>query len=243
MEAVPELNKADFKLTPQRKKIITHDWQKEFPSLMIFNRYYLCKRVGPLKFYIGYDTRNLLKKDQLLPNACYRIGGSYCNLLNASDFTYAALSFEPKSRRYKISWEQHEKGLYMEAVEEMRKLAPLPMEGPITLSQVVKAYEEELAKEWVYPREYKLQDPPLIAAWAGLPDLGKELAIKYYTLWNERILEKKRNEPDAPDAFPLEELEVFLPRLDTDKLRALLETEVVRHGLDKVPYQELIIDL
>ena len=113
----------DVKIDNKMKTIITNDWLKEFPSYKKIRPQAWKKRVGPLSFGMGYDIGH---------GTDIKIGFSVFNLSNPLDFTSATVSVKPKSRRYAITWKQHEEGKYKEAAEELRQLSQIPIEGPVT---------------------------------------------------------------------------------------------------------------
>lgn len=226
-------SKVKEKIDAKKKTQITKDWLAEFPEYKKFRPCCIKKRCGPLSFNIGYEVKYSVE---------YRPGSSWCNLLNAPKETYAALHTHPKSRRRDLTWEHHERGLYKEAVQELKDLSPFPLEGPLTLSQVIKAYD--IYRGSSGPYRHELEDPSLIAAWAGKTALAKELAEKYFQEWHERLILKEKETGQKFPVTPLEELKIFLERLKSpEELQHHLEEQVKRLGLEKIPYYDLIIDI
>ena len=105
----------DVKIDNKMKTKITNDWLKEFPSYKKTTPRFWERRVGPLSLGIGYSVDW---------GTDIKIAFSIFNLANPLDFTCATLRIEPKSRRYSITWKQHEEGKYKEAAEELRRLSP-----------------------------------------------------------------------------------------------------------------------
>ena len=140
----------------------------------------------------------------------------------------------PKSRRYSITWEQHEKGLYKEAVAELKALFPIPLEGPVTLTQVFEGYKKYAAND-LYCSCRHYQDPALVAAWAGKLDKAQE-----YLDWGcSAYKDAKIGKP-----IPVEEWYQNMQTLiaDPEALRKTVWQQIEHHKLAKIPYQELIID-
>ena len=152
----------DVKIDNKMKTKITNDWLKEFPSYKKTTPRFWERMVGPLSLGMGYSVDW---------GTDIKIAFSIFNLANPLEFTCATLRVEPKSRRYSITWKQHEEGKYKEAAEELRQLSPIPIEGPVKLSQVINAYKNYPRLENKSARYY--EDPALIASWAGKQDLGK----------------------------------------------------------------------
>lgn len=207
------------------KTKITNDWLTEFPEYKKTHPQVIEKRVGPLKFHIGYDIRY---------STDIKIGYSVFNLSNPLDFCCANLSCEPKSRRYSLTWQQHEKGLYKEAAQELRELAPIPLEGPITLSQIIDGYVNYTG-HICSARHF--EDPALIAAWAYKLDLAHQCLE-----WGLEAYQEQRFVPYHRTTFG-EWYDSMSDRIsDPETLRRTVEEQVIHHKLIKIPYQELIID-
>lgn len=218
--------KNKVKIDVAMKRQIENDWKAAFPSLTKTSSSVFRRRVGPLLISVWYTYHYGTE---------YRPVYSTVNLLNAEKHLYAVMSQRPKSRRCDITWTQHEKGLYMEAVEELKKLASLPLEGPITLSQIINTYKN-------YPGTiyggYHFEDPALIAAWAGKTELARECLD-----WGMEAYQERFNLPHDFETFD-EWYQHMLHRIsDPARLQKLLEDEVIRYKMTKVPYQDIVIDL
>lgn len=219
----------DIKIDNKMKTKITNDWLTEFPGYKKVRPQAWKKRVGPLCFNMGYDMGYLSIE--------YKIRGSYFNLSNPLDFTCANLSFEPKSFHcFQIRWERHEQGRYKQAAQELREQAPIPLDGPVTLSQIINAYKNNPELEYLTSKR-ELEDPALIAAWAGKIDLAKELLD-----WAKPYYEKRFNSPSSQNTE--EWYQSMLIRISNpEKLRQTVEEQVVFHKLTKIPCEKLIIDI
>lgn len=165
-----------------------------------------------------------------------KIGFSVFNLSNSLDFMGATFKVIPKSRRYAITWQQHEDGKYLEAAAELRELSKIPVEGPVRLSQVIEAYKiEPFVEQLTMSRHF--EDPALIAAWAGKTDLAMECLEwgKFY--YNKNCAGSIRH--------PVTDIwyEKMLQKIHDPKgLRQTVEDQIVFHKLTKLPREELIID-
>ena len=218
------------KIDAAKKRIIHKDWEAGFPSLKKIKAGVFSKCVGPLSLRAAYSFNN---------GTDYKPAYSTINMLNVEGGLYACMRKEPPSRRYSITWAQHEKGLYKEAIKQLKAESQklLPLEGPITLSQIIHAYKNY--DDVVYG-SYFYEDPALIAAWCGRPELAQELLD-----WGMEAFQEHYQVP-----VPLE-LETFenwytltQKRIQNpDALRALLGDEITRFKLEKVPYQDIIVDL
>ncbi len=218
----------DVKIDNKMRTIISRDWLKEFPSYKKIRPQAWKKRVGPLSFNMGYDVDW---------GTNVKIGFSIFNLSNPRDFMSATIPLEPKSRRYSITWKQHEEGKYKEAVEELQQLSIIPIEGPAKLSQVIEAYQSYPKLKYESSPRY-FEDPALIAAWAGKTELAKKL-LDWGSAWYE-IRFCKRSDMIKTDEW----YQSMLAKIsDPEGLRKTVEDQVVFHKLTKLPYEELIIDM
>lgn len=218
----------DVKIDNKMKTIITNDFLKEFPSYQKVRPQAWKKRVGPLIFHIGYDISH---------GTDVKIGFSIFNLSNALDFMCATLPIRPKSRRRSITWKQHEEGKYKEAAEELKQVSSIPIEGLVTLTQVVNAYKHYPFLETSTDERY-FEDPALIAGWAGKFEYAKECLD-----WGWSHFEKRfgphRGKKEMEDWYQ----EMLKKISDSEGLRKTVEEQIVFHKLTKVPYEELIIDV
>lgn len=220
------MERVDIKIDSKMKTKMTKDWSTEFPSFKKTRSCLLEKRIGPLEISFGYEVR--YGTDVLMTISVF-------NLSNPLDFMCANLKIRPESRRKRLTWIQHEQGKYKEAAEELRQQAPISLEGPVTLSQVISAYKNNPELECLTSKR-ELEDPALIASWAGETDLAKELLV-----WAKPYYEKRFGQGSKPTEEWYQEM---LQKVsDPEKLRRTVEEQVVFHKLTKVPYEELIIDI
>ena len=222
------------KIDNKMRTKITNDWLKEFPEYKKHPSGRIDKVVGCIVISISYELSRLYDH--------YEIKSAICNLLNAPKWIYAALSYRPKSRRSSLTWEQHEKGLYLEAVQELKNDGPLPLEGPLTLSKLLAAYDKY--KEEPGFSMHKLEDPSLILAWAGKIQHAKQVAEKNFYDWYKLVDDYEKESGKKSLHKPLDSLKEFLPRLESQQaLQKQLEEQIVRFKLDKIPRYDLIIDV
>lgn len=124
------------------------DWQEQMPSLTAGpepQRFYLSRLVGPLMLGITFDTKSF--------NNEYYPGFDCQTLLDIRDHLGRTLSAPLLKTRINIrgesitsivsiSVERHGKREYIEAAQLMKEQALLPLEGPISISMIWKAYQE-----------------------------------------------------------------------------------------------------
>ena len=218
--------KNDIKIDNKMKTIITNDWLKEFSFFKKTRPCLLEKRIGPLEISFGYEVRY---------GVDILISISYFNLSNPLNFMCANLRTRPAYRN-RLTWVQHEQGKYKEAAQELREQCPIPIEGPVTLSQIIRAYRENPILEYLISQR-ELEDPALIAAWAGKIDLAKECLDWAKPYYDKRFQTATNRRTEEWYQWMLEKIS------DPEKLQQTVEEQLVFHKLTKIPYEELIIDI
>lgn len=221
------------KITPSFKKKILKDWQAHIPTLTIKPPGSLSRRVGPLLISVGFGVAR--------GSEYYEPGFSVHNLAQEMDFLTGILGEPLRTLRSNapdwLTVRAHDKGDYVEAAERMKAQARLPLDGPIPLSMIVAAYKK-------YREEHRLttvkliQDPALIAAWAGQGALAKELlewGLEGFLTWPQET----QNEFGGPDGWR-KDMEERIS--NPEKLRHIVEEQVIFHKLTHIPGEELIID-
>lgn len=221
----------DVKITGPMKTKITNDWLGEFAEYKKVRPCAIEKIVGCISLGFWYEV-----------SYATRIKPSICifNLSNSSDLMSGELHVNPK-RNAVITWEKHEKGAYKEAAQELKDLFPMPLVGHLTLSQVLEGYKKYKG-HWYSHRRF--EDPALIVAWAGRP----EIALKYLEWGYEHAKDMpvQFQENAWVPIYPSKEAwfeNVKARILNPDQLRQNVEDQIIHHKLTKVPRQELIIDI
>ena len=187
------------------------------------------KRVGPLLIHIWLDTT---RKDD------YRPHFSVHHLLQSAGRPRPDLNTELK-KRWRITPKQHEEGIYLEAIEELKKTAPMPVEGPLRLSDILEAYRKN---EAIYHLS-EIEGPALIAGWCGKVNLANELINEFYKSYKDRYQRLQRLERTEGKLTPEEWKEDMRRRVaDKDGLDRMLEEEIKKHNIDQFPSYELIVD-
>lgn len=221
------------KITPAFKKRILKDWQACFPNLMIKPPLSLSRRVGPLLISIGFDIKS--GRDQYYP------GVGVHNLCSVIDFLTSTLDTNLRTIRTNATdWltvRGHEEGGYLEAAERMRQQSPLPLEGPISLSMIIEAYMKYIEKKFI-PIIDIIQDPALIAAWAGQKETAEKALTWGYEQFSKGGPQYQRDAGGLEGWYKDMQYKIAHP----EKLRAIVEEQVVFHKLEHIPMEELVID-
>ncbi len=219
--------KIDNKMVTQISRVLDGEitgYKKILPKL--FNKIHGCLDVS-----IGYGIEW---------GTDIRIGTSVFNLTNPKKLSCANLLINPQSRRYSVTWKEFEEGKFLEAINEIKELATIPLEGDLTLSQILNGYKNYTGHV-VSSRHF--EDPALIAAWAGRPEVAKDclewgLAGVKEKYGNNGIY-KNGNSLTIDEWYADMQTKIANP----DKLRQDVEDQIVHHKLTKVPRYDIIIDM
>lgn len=213
-----------YVITPTIRKRIIKDWQSSIPSMTI-DRYGIRRRVGPLLISVSFEVRSY--KTAYVTEFCLH------NLCYPQECLFAILSRElGVIERY-----EHEGGAYVDAARRMKEQALLPLEGPVSLSMIFEAYKNYLETQ----REINLpsiQDPALIAAWAGDDIKAREYlewGTSVFETWPEHVqlrrgpVDRWRQEMEHMIAHP-------------EILRKTAEDQAILHKVAHIPEEELLLD-
>jgi hypothetical protein len=221
------------KTPPSFRKVILRDWHECIPTLIIRKPMAISRRAGPLLISIGFDVRG--DREYYMQGFCAH------NLSNPLDFLAAALDTPLRTIRTNapdfLTVRGHEKEDYLEAAERMKKQALLPLEGPISLQMIIKAYKAYVAAGNSVSIRV-VQDPALIAAWAGQNELAKdalEWGYKEFATWPELSHERQGG---LNMWYKAMQEKIANP----EKLRQIAEEQAIFHKVDHIPMEELIID-
>jgi len=224
------------KITSSFKKKVKKDWHTQLPSFTIREKTFnLSRVVGPLLITIGFGVPR--------GNEDYEPNFGVHNLCNIEEALYSMLDEPLRTIRTNgpdsITVRGHEAGKYLEAAERMKTQAYLPLEGTISVSMIWEAYRKY---HGIHPNSGlidQLQDPALIAAWAGRPDIAqKALDWGYgeFLKWPENL----QYDPDygsSPEAWRASmEERIAHPEV----LRKISKQEIIKHNLTYIPQEELI---
>lgn len=210
------------------------DWMIHFPEYGPFRKNGKLikggfdKLVGPLHIAVWLDTT---RKTEYRPHFSVRC------LLNSTHGAYLDTELR---KYYYITTDRHfKKELYLESIKELKNIAPLPVEGPLKLSDIIKAYREQEYDIYVEDME----TPALVSAWLGKVDLAMDLLEEFkikYVQYHELLVERKCDEPeDHPTVW---EKGMKKRILDREGLNENLQAEIQKHNLDQFPAYDIVVD-
>ena len=222
-------NNLQNKNLTQARSEITRDWKGEFPGLKIERPLSLLRRVGPLLVGVYLDR---------FSTTSYRPTFYVHFLGNSEDGLSLTMRTEftptPEMEVPVIEVSAH-KRFYKEAARLLREAAPLSIEGPLTVKEVLEAYrtfsrtckgESQLANLY--------QDAIKLATCYGFTDEAKGLLGE--------IME--RTEGDRK-FYHHGGREAYIERMreaigNPGKIWQTLDEEIIRHKVEKIPFEEFV---
>jgi hypothetical protein len=144
------------KFTPALKKKITSDWHSAFPDFGIYKPLYLMRRAGPLLMGIYLQPGS--------GNEMYRPLFHVHDLARVTE--NITLSHMRRVGHEYVHMEWHE-SKYPRMVEAIKRLAYLPLSGPVTLAQVLAGLRSYQKSPYVPYDENVYRDMALICGWAA----------------------------------------------------------------------------
>jgi len=194
----------------------------------------LSRRVGPLLITLACGVKS--GRENYYPEFGVH------NLSYPLDFMTSTLNEPLRTLRTNapdsLTVRAHEKGDYVEAAARMKVQALLPFEGPISLSMIIEAYQQYAIRMPALCSASTFQDPALIAAWAGRAELAREMiewGLKGISKWSKDSQERLGGLHGW-----YKDMEARIA--DPQKLRQIVEEQVIFHKLTHIPEEELIID-
>jgi len=152
-------------LTPAVEKQITEDWQREIPTLGVYEPRWLMRRAGPLLVGICLDRDS--GGDRYKPTFHVHCLGR--------EFPCVSLTLDTQLRSERsggpdfieVRWHEQK---YRKAAARMVRQSLLPLEGDLRLGQVIDAYRRHMVTPLAKRQPVLLyRDMILLLAWAGDP--------------------------------------------------------------------------
>jgi len=226
------------KLTAATKRRITADWNRLFPGLGIYKPMWLMRRVGPL--LVGLCLERDRSNTAYSPTfhvqcLCKSNPHDTISLMLATELcterTHAPESIE-------VWW--HERG-FEEAAARLARQIPLPLEGDLTLRQVLDAYRSYPSVLKALVEFFIYEDTLLLCAWADrkkqaleiFEDAGRKLSDEHVMDYVHFRGMKQADEWRAWCRRMIEEPEL---------VRQTVSNEIKRHDVGKLPTSALIAD-
>jgi hypothetical protein len=226
---------------------ISNDWAEMFPEYKKYRKGIFSKVVGPFEFSVFIELWSHKEK--------YRSSSCISPFLTKTDIMGAFLTTETMTNG-SIGWQGHTMHkLHLKAADYLREHTPFPLEGPVTVSQVLNAYEKAAGKRGFYIED--AEAPALLCGWLGRPELapqwiewGRE---KYLASYKKNMAYKESIKGTPEDErytvkTTLEYIDQWTEEIhqrvrDTEYLRQLVEDQIKKFKYDKFPRYDLIVDV
>ncbi|MFM7129281.1 MAG: hypothetical protein ACKO0V_07975 [bacterium] len=215
------------KTLTQAKNEVTKDWLAEFPSLKKESPMHLLRRVGPLLVGVILERIGL---DSYIP--CFHVhflGNSEPSLILTMKTKFTPT---PEIGKTRIEVSDH-KRTYKEAARLLREQAPLSIEGPLTVKEVLEAYRKFSTTPVGGSQLANLyQDAIKLATFFGFTEQAKGLL--------QEILEC--TEGDGVFKF-FNGREAYIERMrdaiaHPETIRETIEQQIVQHKVGRLPFSE-----
>lgn len=222
------------RLTAAVRAQITQDWASLMPGMYILAPMRLLRRCGPLLVGVCLDRDS--------SNAAYTPTFHVHMLGKGASDVSLTLAWRLRTQRTNapdpIKVLGHEER-YAEALVRLKSQAPLPLEGPLSLPQVLEAYGGALASPHEHLPIPLYEDMVIAAAWAGEHAVAKshlEKAVALLTRWPQQVSARFGGVGGWQGRFQtlVEE---------PGELRRCVEDEVNRLGLRAAPDHGLVLHL
>jgi|GEM_PF-2754611 hypothetical protein len=216
--------------TPALKKRVSKEWAAYFTEFELAKPLLFGKRVGCLWYQMALGVTS--------SRETYTPAYDATNLSRDMDFMISTIEHQYQTERNTPGYVRlcfHDL-YYRNVAARMREQAILPLEGPISLRDMMAAYQnyaEVNNRSW--RSDSALDDPAMICAWAGRPDLVEECltwGLDLIASFNEK---SRARSPIDPDAWVAK---IRLLTSDPERLRQITRDRVVLHKLTKIPYQD-----
>ena len=225
------------KLTRAVETRITKDWASEFPSMGVYKKRWLMRRVGPLLIGICLDRDS--HGDLYKPSFhVFFLGYKW------DDDRPALTLHEPlRTRRTRapdaIRVRSHEEE-YLDATQRMKEQALLPLEGPVTIDEVLDAYQKyheraPMGKPTLAADVILMSDVIMLLAWCGRRSEAEEAL--------QSVLEAVREESGYRHPYgSREEFEQAMREAiqHPETIRKQVERQITRLGVEQLPVSELL---
>lgn len=213
-----------MKLTRAGREKIARDWKARFPEFCLYEPMHLLKRCGPL--LIGILLERSSSNDDYLPIVHIH------NLAEAREGISLTAATELRTPRTNapdwIKVRDHDRR-FENVADRLEQQAPLPLEGAITLQQVLGLYDRHLRSARFPTEEYG--DTVTLPAVLGEGELALQrldVAVAAIRSWPPEILE----DIGGLDAWK-ERYESLIS--NPGVLKKIVADSVESLGLDRVP--------
>lgn len=218
--------------TPALKKRVSKEWAVYFPEFGLGKPLIFEKRIGCFVYQMALVVTS--SREDYTP---YYDGANLSQDRELMGSTLEQQYQTEKNTPGRIRLCFHDL-YYRNVAARMREQAILPLEGPISLLDVIRAYQnfaEHHDRLYSWVPDHNINDPAMICAWAGRPDLVEECLAwgrRFITSTDKNHLPYSCRDPEEWTAT------MRLLTSDPERLRQITRDRVVLHKLTKIPYQD-----
>lgn len=225
------------KLTRAVEKRITEDWAREFPGMGAYKRRWLMRRVGPLLIGISLDRDS--HGDLYKPSVHVFFLGRHWPASEPALTLNESLRTSRTHAPDDVEVREHEEK-YLDAVQRMKEQALLPLDGPVTLDEVLEAYRTHherapMGKPSLTSHVILMCDVILLLVWCGrTAEAERMLQEVLESVSDERSYRHPYGSREAFDRAMREAIE------HPGTLREQVERQIERLGVQELPVSELL---
>lgn len=226
----------ELKLTSPVRAQVTADWHKKFPGLGIYESMWMLRRCGPLV--------NGILLDRKTGNTAYQPIWHVTMLGTGSDNLSLTLDTPLSLNRHGVSDDIrmlfHNESKVDVAAVRIKEQALLPLEGPLSKSQVLAAYRDFMTRKFWYNTvspHLLFGDKVRLHAWCGNASEAKTTAVEAATSLQEKF----------GDRYSRQQIAEWLDNqlesaANPNDVRDLVDGDIDALGLRKLPSSELFCD-
>ena len=216
-------------LTKQQNRI-TKDWKQELPRLGIHRPRHLLRRVGPLLVGVCLDRDST--NQRYIPTFHVHFLG---NEVSSTSLTLGTSVLTHAGRREEIIEVSAHNESYKDSVRRLVEQAPLSVEGPLSVPEVVAAYRKfSKTLQGQLELAYLYQDCIKLLSCYGLADEARSMLTEIlgdtegdlefsHFKGRQSFIDKMGDAIDHPE-----------------KILATMEQQIVQHKVGKLPYEEFV---
>jgi len=216
-------------LTKSAEKRITEDWQRELPGLSVYRPRHLLRRLGPLLIGVCLDRDSGGEKYK----PCFHVH------FLGKDFPTVSLTMCTQLRSNAggpdyIEVRFHEQR-YQQAISRLMQQSPLPVEGPVTIEQVIGAYRKH-AETPLGQRQAAIlyADCIMLLSWCG-----REVEARRFL--DETIATMRNEQVYQPFGSREEFRQKMLDAIEhPDEIKNTIDAQAEALGVDNLQAEELM---
>lgn len=230
-EIMSDPSRFRFEWKQKDRKKLQKDWNAQFPTLAPTKKH-VGRIVGPLRLSIICEIHYRDDPVYQVYTAVHNLA-EHCIGLTATVQSKHFYIYHDEAYRggEPVPPEKKHGFRHIEVAKELRQEAWIPLEGPLTLDDIWKGYDN-FSRSKLGLRSHDVIVPTYVASWAARPDKAREYfdwAMNYLTMcgWKDDITRECEEKMLYAIANP-------------DKLRQTVREEVIKHKLQDTIYEDIV---